>query len=29
VHFREFASLVDRSWRMEMGGNLKEEFLPL
>ncbi|XP_027942550.1 ABC transporter I family member 11, chloroplastic isoform X2 [Vigna unguiculata] len=26
---REFASLVDRSWRMEMGGNLKEEFLPL
>ncbi|XP_047163616.1 ABC transporter I family member 11, chloroplastic-like, partial [Vigna umbellata] len=26
---REFANLVDRSWRMEMGGNLKEEFLPL
>ncbi|XP_057437539.1 ABC transporter I family member 11, chloroplastic [Lotus japonicus] len=26
---REFASLVDRSWRMEMGGNLREEFLPL
>ncbi|XP_068472107.1 ABC transporter I family member 11, chloroplastic isoform X2 [Phaseolus vulgaris] len=26
---REFASLVDRSWRMEMGGNLKQEFLPL
>ncbi|XP_014523857.1 ABC transporter I family member 11, chloroplastic isoform X3 [Vigna radiata var. radiata] len=26
---REFTNLVDRSWRMEMGGNLKEEFLPL
>ncbi|XP_029124905.1 ABC transporter I family member 11, chloroplastic isoform X2 [Cajanus cajan] len=26
---REFASLVDRSWRMEMGGNLREEFLQL
>ncbi|KAK7336095.1 hypothetical protein VNO77_16626 [Canavalia gladiata] len=26
---REFASLVDRSWRMEMGGNLREEILPI
>ncbi|XP_057719022.1 ABC transporter I family member 11, chloroplastic [Arachis stenosperma] len=26
---REFASLVDRSWKMEMGGNLREELLPL
>lgn len=26
---REFASLVDQSWRMEMGGNLRQEFLPL
>ncbi|KAK4282236.1 hypothetical protein QN277_013636 [Acacia crassicarpa] len=26
---RELASLVDRSWRMEIGGNLKEESLPL
>ncbi|KAL1314607.1 hypothetical protein HN51_041424 [Arachis hypogaea] len=26
---REFASLVDRSWKMEMGGNLREELIPL
>ncbi|XP_058766226.1 ABC transporter I family member 11, chloroplastic-like [Vicia villosa] len=26
---RDFASLVDQSWRMEMGGNLKQELLPL
>ncbi|CAI8612090.1 unnamed protein product [Vicia faba] len=26
---REFASLVDQSWRMEMGGNLRQELLPL
>ncbi|KAF7819401.1 ABC transporter I family member 11, chloroplastic isoform X1 [Senna tora] len=26
---RELANLVDRSWRMEMGGSLKEESLPL
>ncbi|MED6137251.1 ABC transporter I member 11, chloroplastic [Stylosanthes scabra] len=26
---REFTSLVDRSWKMEMGGNLREESLPL
>ncbi|CAJ2669507.1 unnamed protein product [Trifolium pratense] len=25
----EFASLVDQSWRMEMGGNLRQELLPL
>ncbi|KAI4348333.1 hypothetical protein L6164_009068 [Bauhinia variegata] len=26
---RELSSLVDRSWRMEMGGRLKEDMLPL
>lgn len=28
VLFRELAALVDRSWRMEMGGVLREELLP-
>lgn len=27
--FRELSSLVDRSWKMEMGGSLKEEPLPV
>lgn len=26
---RELYPLVDRSWRMEMGGSLKEEALPV
>lgn len=29
VNFRELTELVDRSWRMEMGGSLKEETLPV
>uniref|UniRef100_A0A803QL16 ABC transporter domain-containing protein n=1 Tax=Cannabis sativa TaxID=3483 RepID=A0A803QL16_CANSA len=29
VIFRELAGLVDRSWVMEMGGNLREEQLPI
>lgn len=27
--FRELAAIVDRSWRMEMGGVLREEPLPI
>lgn len=27
--FREMAALVDQSWRMEMGGVLREEPLPV
>lgn len=29
VLFRELAALVDRSWKMEMGGFLREEPLPV
>lgn len=29
VHCRELKSLVDHSWRMDMGGVLKEEGLPV
>ncbi|KAF1858770.1 hypothetical protein Lal_00044804 [Lupinus albus] len=28
LNIKEFTSLVDRSWRMEMGGYLREELLP-